>query len=450
MSRDPNKLAFKEKVGYSFGDVSSNFLFKTFLIFLMPFYTDVYGLRPEQVATMFLVTRLWDTVNDPMMGIIADRTNTRWGKFRPYLVWFAIPFAVLGVLTYTTPDFDPTGKLIWAWATYTLMMMVYTAINIPYSALMGVISPDPIERTSVSSYRMIGANLGGVFVEVTCLYMVAKLGAGDEQAGYQRTFMVYGVLAIIFWLACFKMTRERVKPIHTEKHSVGRDLADLFSNGPWFALGLISILQITTIAIRLASQVYYFKYKIGLGAELGLLMGFGTACWVLGAFLSPFCTRWVGNKRMAFLLFMVFNGVTTMLYYFGEPGGLIFLYFLAFVSSIGAGAAAPLLWSMYADTADYSEWKTGRRATGLVVSAGVFAQKAGWAIGPAIGGYMLGAAGYVANAEQTDEVLNIIVHMMSTIPGIGSVIAGAAILIYRIDDKLLAKVTRELKAKAAD
>jgi len=231
---DYQKLKLKEKIGYGFGDFASSMFWKLFSMFLMIFYTDVYGISPAAVGTMFLLTRIWDSVNDPLMGIICDRTNPKKGKFRPYLLWVAVPFAVVGVLTFSTPDLGTIGKLVYAYITYTLMMMVYTAINVPYSSLMGVMSSDTSERTTLASFRFIGAFSGGIFVTSTAAYFIEMFqnSGANEAKGYQYTVTIYAVLAVVFFILTYKWTRERVVPKEKAKSSIIQDLKDLGKNIP--------------------------------------------------------------------------------------------------------------------------------------------------------------------------------------------------------------------------
>ncbi|MFB0524865.1 MAG: glycoside-pentoside-hexuronide (GPH):cation symporter, partial [Phycisphaerae bacterium] len=262
MNHEQQKLSIKEKVGYSLGDTASNLFFQTFILFITIFYTDVFGISAKAVGTMFLITKIWDAVNDPMMGMIADRTNTRWGKFRPYILWFAIPFGIIGVLTFTTPDLSPTGKLIYAYVTYTLLMMLYTVINVPYSALMGVITSNARARTVVSQFRFVAAFLGGLIVQYSVLRMVERFGGGNEALGWQLAMAVLSSLAIILFFITFATTKERVKPPKGQKTTLKSDLRDLSKNTPWLLIGGATVFQLTHILIRTSCIMYYFRYFV--------------------------------------------------------------------------------------------------------------------------------------------------------------------------------------------
>ena len=250
MLTNSEKISFKEKVGYGLGDTASNLYFQMFVNFLLFFYTDIFGISAAAAGTMLMVSRFWDAANDPMMGIIADRTNSRWGKFRPYLIWMSIPLAVVGVLTFITPNFDATGKLIYAYITFTLVMMAYTAINIPYSALMGVISPNSSERTSVSTYRFVLAFVGAFIVQGLTLPLVNLFGGGDQATGFPLTMAVFGVLACILFYITFATTRERVIVPTTQESSLKEDVKNLLKNRPWMYLLIMGIFTLGYIIIR--------------------------------------------------------------------------------------------------------------------------------------------------------------------------------------------------------
>lgn len=274
MSSNTAKLSFTEKVGYGLGDGASNFFFQTFNVFLLYYYTDIFGLSPAAVGTMFLITKLIDVVTDPVMGMVADRTNTRWGKFRPYLLWMALPYGICGYAMFANPELTESGKLIYAYITYTLMMLAYTAINVPYSALMGVISPVSIERTKVSSYRFFFAFSAGWLIVTFVRPLKDALGGGDEVLGFQLVMAIFAVLSVAFFWICFATTKERVAPPVKQSTNVKADLAALLSNGPWLVLFIAGILTLMSIAVRAGGTMYYFKYFIGDdGAVLFHLLG---------------------------------------------------------------------------------------------------------------------------------------------------------------------------------
>ncbi len=449
-------LRFKEKVSYGLGDFASSMFWKLFSMFMLFFYTDVFGITAAAAGTMFLVTRIWDSANDPLMGIIGDRTRTRWGKFRPYLLFVAVPFAIVGILTFTTPDLGSTGKLIWAYVTYTLMMMVYTAVNVPYASLMGVMTNDPGERTTLASYRFIGAFAGGLFVTATANSLVEYFSAGrDAAGGYQLTVAVYAVLAAILFMLTFAGTKERLKPAVVKKPPLREDLRDLAKNGPWFLMlgGGIAVLIFSSL--RDASILYYFKYYIGdqtvpLFGEVSQTV---MASWfmssllgasMIGVMLAKPVSARIGKKN-TFILSGVLSAVLSALFYFLSPDQIILIFVSNALIGVAGGIVMPLIWSMYADIADYSEWKTGRRATGLVFSSSSMSQKIGWTIGGAISGWILGAYGFVANAPQTDESLLGIRLMISIYAAIGALISVAFIYFYPLTEPFMERIGAELE-----
>lgn len=429
MSNEIRKLSIKEKVGYGFGDLASVLYWQTISAYLLYFYTDVFGITAAAAGTMILVSRLWDGVNDPMMGIIADRTNTRWGKFRPYLLWMAVPLAIAAVFTFTTPNFSPSGKLIYAYVTFNLMMMLYTAINIPYSSLLGVITPDPIERTSVSSYKYVFAYISGTIVSALALPLTQYFGKGNEAAGWEITMTVFGVAAVIFFFITFVSTKERVQPPPAQKSSIGQDLKDLFSNKPWVLLLFTTLLMILFVATRMSVTAHYFKYYVGdqeftifgkthtygFVALTSAFNAMGQWLAIIGVIFTNFFAKKVGKKR-AFLVLFVTAITCTVAFSFFKPEHVMLMFIFQALYAFAGGPLSPLIWAMYADTADYSEWKTGRRATGLVFSASTMSQKFGWAIGTFVAGSLLSAFGFQANMEQNPDVLYGLKSLVSIIP----------------------------------
>jgi len=455
------KIQLKEKIGYSFGDFASSMFWKLFSMFLMIYYTDVVELSPAAVGTMFLLTRLWDGLNDPIMGIIADRTVTSKGKFRPYLLWIAIPFALIGVLTFSSPDLGPSGKLIYAYVTYTMMMMVYTAINVPYSSLMGVMTSDTEDRTSLASFRFIGAYSGGIFMTATVPYLLDffKSGGSDEAQSYQFTVAVYAILAAFFFIMTYLWTKERVKPLQ-EKSSIWKDLKDLGKNAQWFIMLGAGVSVLIFNSLRDGSIMYYFKYFV----KDQTLDFFGDVAWdkLAGAYMTVWLvTNLLGvlmakpassrfGKKAVFMGAMVIGCIFSVLFYWVDPNDIALIFGLNIIMGIASGIVLPLIWSMYADIADYSEWKTGRRATGLVFSSSSMSQKLGWTLGGAITGWLLAAYGFEANADQTVESLKGIRLMITIYPASGALLAVLFLTIYKLNDKFMRTITDELAERRAD
>ncbi len=456
------KLRLREKIGYGFGDAASSMFWKLFSMYLMFFYTDIFGISAAAVGTMFLITRIWDAAFDPFVGVLGDRTETRWGKFRPYLLWVAIPFVIVGVLTFTTPSFGPSGKLIYAYVTYSLMMMVYSLINVPYASLLGVMTADGKERTTLATFRFIFAFAGSLVVLAAAEPLAGAFSriSGAEpnlQRGWQLTATVFGVLAmILFWLT-FAWTRERIKPV-TEKTSLKLDLADLCKNKPWFILLGAGIATIFFNSIRDGAAIYYFKYYLHTQTAFSLpafklTMGWsslyfvlGQAANILGVILAKPISDRIGKKNTFFAAMLTASIFSFMVYGLSpESVGLVLV--LQCCISASAGFVFPLLWSMYADTADYSEWQTGRRATGLVFSASSMSQKFGWTLGGAFAGWLLAFYGFHANEVQNANTQTGIRMMVSIYPAIGALVSGVFMLVYPLKETFLGSIESELAAR---
>lgn len=455
------KVPFREKLAFGCGDLASVLYWQTFMLYFTFFYTDVFGIPAKAAATMFLVSRLWDGVNDPLMGMIADRTQTRWGKFRPYLLWFCIPFALAGVLTFTVPDFGYTGKLIWAYATFSLIMMLYTAINIPYTALFGVVSADSRERTTISSVKFFFAYAAGIIVAATLLPMVKVLGQGNDAAGWQRSFMVYGAAAVVLFLVAFKGTHERVQPPKEQRASVVKDMADLICNVPYVMLLVTTILFILFVAVRGSVTAHYFKYVVGSQAVSLPLLGnnlysfetlvsafnsVGQLAALTGVLFVSSAANRIGKKN-AFAALFVIAITSTAAFYFVRPEQIIWMFALQIVGSFTGGPLCVLLWALYADTADYGEWKTSRRATGLVFSASTMSQKFGWAFGAFFALMLMSQFGFEPNQEQSASSLHSLILLFSLVPAGLGVLSLLFILAYPLNDRKVDRIVSDLQAR---
>lgn len=457
MQVESGRLSLKEKIGYSVGDTASNLFFQTFIFFLLFFYTDVFGIPASAVATIFLIGRIWDAVNDPLMGAIADRTNSRFGKFRPYLLYAAIPFGFLGFIMFVTPNFSTQGKVIYAFVTYNLMMMIYTVINVPYSALMGVISPNSQERTVVSSFRFVAAFIGQFIVQFAVLRLVSVFGKGNEVKGWEGAMAVIAGFSVLLWWTAFATTKERVKPIKEQKNPLKQDLADLFKNVPWLLIGSATIFQLLFNVIRGGSIVYYFKYVVQdqqislLGKTLSvsyqsLTSAFllaGTLMTILGAILTNFFSTTFGKSR-CYVGFLGIAVISSALFYVLKPEDLVLMFILQILASFSVGPVSVLQWAIYTDAADYSEWKTGRRATALIMAASLFCLKLGIALGGSIQGWILSAIGFVANVAQSPTSLKGIRMLMSVIPAAAGFIAVTLMLFYPLNNKKMLQIEKDL------
>ncbi len=444
-----DRISLKEKIGYSLGDAASNFYWKTFEFFIMIFYTDVFGISAGVAGTMFLVTRLADAVADPVMGTIADRTHTRWGHFRPYLIWGALPFAVAGVLTFTTPQLSGGGKVVYAYITYTLLMFIYTAVNIPYSALMGVITPNSLERTSVSSIRFIGAFTAGIFVQYCTLWFVKHFGGGNEALGWQLTMGLYGVLAILMLLLCFSSTRERVAPPPQQNPNILRDLGSLFTSRSWLVLVGVMLLVLAAFAVKGSDSIYYFKYFVKNEKLLPPFLVSNGLAFVAAVSVASWLAKIFGKKAL-FSFAIGAGGLIIGLFWLAKPTDIWLMFTLQIVSSFVIGFNSPIVFAMFADVADDAEWRVGRRNTGLIFASAIFATKVGWALGSWLFGLILAYFGYVPNVEQTASSLRGIVLSTSWVPCAMMVAAAALMQFYPLSEPMMVKIEAELKERRGE
>ncbi len=443
MSGVSEKISVREKVGYGIGDAAANFIFQTMLVFQLAFYTDTFGITAAAAGTLFLVVRVWDAIFDPLMGVIADRTNTRWGKFRPWVLWTAVPFGIMGFLTFVTPPFEAQGKLVYAYVTYILLMMVYSANNLPYSALSGVITGDLGERTSLSSYRFVFAMSAAFVIQGLALPMVNYFGQGDSAKGYQVTMGIFSALAVVFFAVTFLTTRERVLPDPSQRSSVKQDFADLARNGPWIAMFFLTIFIFITLAMRGGVMLYYFKYYLDREDLFSIFNVCGLGATIIGVIASTPLARRYG-KRDVFIAGLSVTVVLTALFFLIPRTAIPAAFALEMLRQLAYGFTIPLLWAMMADVADYSEWKNRRRATAIVFSAIVFGLKAGLGFGGAIGGWVLSAYGYVPNVDQTERALQGIRLTASLFPAATFLIAVVCLVFYRLDKTEEIRITSEL------
>jgi glycoside/pentoside/hexuronide:cation symporter, GPH family len=488
MNGATQQLSVREKIAYSLGDLSANLIFQTLVTFLAFFYTDVYRIPASAAATViFLVGMLGAFVFTPIMGLIADRTTTRWGKFRPWILWTSVPFGVLALLAFNTPDLGNGGKVVYALVTYTLLMMVYIANNLPYSALSGVLTGSMSERNSLSSYRFVAVMVAQFVIQVLLLPLVLILGHGDKAQGFRNTMALFAVVGTVFFLITFFLTRERIVPAPEQKSSIRQDLADLARNRPWLVMLALTILCFINLALKGGMYIYYFKYYLDaaqLSAFLGatgfnrfiaglndVLTGIGLTAfqWPKDAPTSAFSLFNAGG-----IIFMIVGiGFSRRLAdRFGKRdvfGGALFvstLCLLAFYfyspASIGAvvvsyilhgffyGITIPLLWAMIADVADYSEWKNHRRATAIVFSAMLCGLKTGLSIGGAMVAGILAFYGYDANLSvQPADVVHGIMLSVSVYCSIPFLLGVALLFLYKLDKSMETRIEHDLGARRA-
>lgn len=468
-------VTLKEKIGYGFGDMASSMFWKIFGMYSLFFYTDVFGITAAAAGTMFLVARLWDSVFDLFVGIAADRTKTRWGRYRPYLLWFAVPFSVMGVITFFVPDFGSTGKLVYAYITYSLMMIVYSLINVPYASLLGVMSSNPQERNILSSYRMSFAFIGSFItfmllqplvdmfaslegkatVDVT--KAVTETSVSTSPIGWTLAVASIGVLCTILFIFCFRWTRERVEPVNEDENtSVKQDLKNLFHNAPWWILVGTGLAALLFNAVRDGVAIYYFRdyvqfaYKMPVtGWDMTTIYFLvGQAANLVGVILAPVLSSKYGKKR-TYMLAMAGAAALSVVFYF-IPNELGWILLLQTLISLCAGYVLPLLWSMFADIVDYQELKTNRRASGLIFSSSSMSQKLGWALGAALTGWILSIFKYNPHiAQQSMETIFGERLMISILPAICCIIAFLGMMAYPLSEKKVKEITAELDAKRA-
>ncbi|MBP9900518.1 MAG: MFS transporter [Verrucomicrobia subdivision 3 bacterium] len=441
-------LGFKEKLGYGLGDTASHFVWDMVGFWLLFFYTDVYKIPAAAAGTIMLVARFWDMAIDPVIGIVSDRTQTRWGKFRPYILFGAVPYAVLSILTFTTPNFGETGKILYAGATYVLLMTAYAAVNLPYSSLAAVMSSDTYERAGLNTYRFICAFIGQFVVTGLALTLAKYFGGGDKAMGFQYTVIVFGILSLVFFFITFMTTKERVQPSTDLPSSLKEDLKNLVKNRPWIILACVGIISFIMFAMQNAAIAYYFKYYIGKEDSVQLFNVIGTIALIVALPLSKPLAKAFGNRNV-FIASSLLSGLCFIALYLPGEKDIVSIYVLNILAKMAYAPAVPLLWTMIADSSDYSEWKTGRRATGLYFSAATFAQKAGWGIGAAIAGWILTVYQYVPNAAQTDTSIHGIKLLVSVIPGILYMSCAVFMFFYTIDAKTTDLMKTDLDARRA-
>lgn len=464
-----------EKIGYGFGDMASSMFWKVFSYYLPFFYSNIYGLSLIDTGILLMVTRIWDAVSDPMMGVVADRTRTKWGKYRPYLLWIAAPFSICGILLFTTPDWGYGAKLVWAYATYIAMMTVYTGINVPYGAMLGVMTANSKEKTVYSSFRMFFA-YGGSFIALflwdpLCSFFESSFGT-SPQTSWRMAMTVIAACCFFLFLLCFWMTREKVKQI-SEKVSLKKDLKNLVTNKPWWLLNGASLCFNLFNTVRGATVAYFFVDIIDkapdhdlviFGLKIlfysGLFLGIGEVANMIGVAAAVPITNKIGKKPTFILVDLLLIGFSIIFFFcpVSVPGFWIMLA-LQVVISILTGVMSPLVWSMYADVSDFSELKNGTAATGLIFSSASMAQKFGGAIGGAAVMWLLNGMGYIARGD-TDSAVNIVQpqgaidclwYLMTFIPAGVALLSMIVVWLYPLGTKTMDQIVARLnKVRAGE
>lgn len=437
-------ISIKEKVAYGLGDTASNFIFQTVMLFLTYYYTDIVGLNPATVGSMFLLVRLIDAVTDPLMGSLADRTRTRWGSYRPYLLWLALPFAIISVLAFTTPDTDYQGKLMYAVTSYIALMLMYTAINIPYCALGGVMTADPEQRVAIQSYRFVFAMIGGLIVTSFTLPLVDALGDGDDAKGYQLTMLLMGVVGMVLFLLCFAGTEERLKPEKPLSMPLSEQLKSVLRNDQCRVLCLLSVVLLTGILLRNSLAIYYVKYVLNRPEDVTLFVTIGMVGGLIGcAFALPLSKK-LGKIRL-YVLLQIGSAIACVVNYFIPVNMWILALVIHFVWGFLLQMSSPLLWAKMADVADYGEAQSGVRLTGVTYSTVVFFIKVGVALGSAMSGWLLAFYGYEAGTV-SEHVNNGIAFSFCILPALMSVLVVIIMRWYTLDNQQVEAIQQQIQA----
>ncbi len=472
-------LSIKEKIGYSLGDLSANLVFQTLITYLAYFYTDIYGLEADDAtAIIFFVGTAAAIGFNPIVGALADRTNSKWGKFRPWILWTAIPLGVTSVLAFTTPDFSYNGKVIYAVITYTLLLLLYAGSNLPYSALSGVITGDMKERNSISAYRFVAVMFAQFFVQVFMLPIIMYAGDGDKAMGIEITMTWLAVVGTILLLITFITTKERIVPTQEQSSSLLEDIKDLIKNIPWVIMLTVTTLLFITLSMKGGAYVYYFENYVSknslsdfispildflsnigidffgndpVSAGFGLFNAGGIIFMIIGIGLSKMLADQYG-KRNVFGFFLFISTLFILVFYMLSPESIGLIFGAQIFHGFFYGITIPLLWAMIADVADYSEWKNNRRATAIIFSAMMVGLKLGLSIGGALVAQILGNYGYEPNIalEQTESAILGTKMLVSIYPSIPFLLATGLLFFYVIDKNLEDKIEDDLSKRRKD
>lgn len=470
------KLSITEKIGYSLGDLAANLVFQTLMTYLAYFYTDIYGLQADDAtALMFIVGTIAAFGFNPIVGAIADRTKSKWGKFRPWILWTAIPLGVISVLAFTTPDFSYKGKVVYAVVTYTLLLLLYASSNLPYSALSGVITGNMKERNSISSFRFVAVMFAQFFVQVFMLPIIIYAGEGDKAVGIEIVMTWLAIIGTILLLITFFTTKERVIPKKEQESTLKEDFADLISNKPWVIMLILTTLTFISLAMKGGSYVYYFENfidvsyltnfispileflsSIGINffgndpvsAGFGLFNAGGIIFMIIGiGFSKPLADKY--GKRNVFGWFLFISTLFILLFYFLKPTSIAFIFGAQILHGFFYGITIPLLWAMIADVADFSEWKNNRRATAIIFSAMMVGLKLGLTVGSSLVTQILSSYGYVANSElgQSSEAVLGTKLLVSVYPSIPFLMGVALLFFYEINKSMETQIELDLKQR---
>jgi len=440
-----NQVFLKERISYGLGDAASNLIFTMVTTYLMFFYTDVFGLNVAAVGTLFLIARIIDAFDGPIIGVLVDQTSTKWGKSRPYFLWLAVPFGVVAVLTFMTPDLSASGKVIYAYSTYIIMGITYAAINVPLSSLLPSLTSSSQERTVVNTFRMVGGQVGALIVNAAVLPLVAFFGNGNKQDGFFYTMILFASVAVILFFITFANTKERVQVNGNKPIPFKEGVKALKGNFPWLILLIVNVLLFVSLITAGQSTMYFFTYNLNRVDLVPLLNGLSSLT-LIGIIAVPFLARKLG-KRNTLILGFIIAGIGQIGVYIGAEALTIPMIITGRVlGTIGLGLVAGLKFAMIADTVDYGEWKSGVRAQGLLMAASTFGVKFGMGIGGAIAAWIMSAGGYVANQKQSSSALFAIEFNFVWIPLICYIIGIVLVMFYRLE-KEEAQMTQDLIEK---
>jgi len=438
-------LSIKEKIGYGMGDAGCNMIGGAIMLFLSYFYTDVFGLTPALVGVLLLSVRVLDAVTDPIMGAIADRTRSRWGRFRPWLLWVSLPYVLFSVLMFTTPDWSYESKVIYAFVTYFLMSLAYTAINIPYCSLGGVITNDPGERVSCQSYRFVMVGIATLILSLSLLPLAEWFGGEDKARGYQMAMGVMAIIGLCMFLFCFATVRERIKPAVPSNDQLKADLKDVWKNDQWVRILLLTLCNVCPGFIRMAATMYYVIWVMQQSTSFAtLFISLGVVGMMIGSTLAKVLTdRWC--KLKVFFWTNIVLAIFSSGFYFLDPQATVLIVVMYFLLNIFHQIPSPLHWSLMADVDDYGEWKTGKRITGISFSGNLFFLKVGLAVAGAMVGFLLSWYGYDAGAkQQSASAINGIMLLFTVIPGIGYLITAGVVRLMKVDRQLMQTIQIDL------
>ena len=453
-SNASEKVSFIEKIGYGSGDFAANLLFHTWNLFLLKFYVDVFGISATAAGTMFFVTRIIDIISDPIIGILADKTRTRWGRYRPWILIGAIPLGVTGYLMFITPDWSENSKLIFAWISYSLAMLLYTIVQIPYSALMGVMTSDAKQRTQISSFRFFFSFAGQMIIGACTIYMIQFFGTeGNSQEinaakGYQLTMGIFMILATLLYMFTFLSTKERISitPNSEQPSDIFGNLLALLKNFGWLIFWISGFLNLIHVGIRNGTFLFYFDYYVGDETKISLFFTISSLFFLVGIVAANFLSQFV-NKRFLLLTLSCLVGFSACLFYFIPSENYYAMIAIQCMAALFAGPIPVLTYVFYAEIADHSEWKTGRKMMALIFSTMLTGVKLGLVVGGSFAAWYLDSSGYKPNTEQSTNALNAIVLLVSIIPGIFAILSGLILYLYPFSEKEIAQAQQELKQR---